>query len=367
MTDNSNQTPNETEPSTINHYCNSEIESIHSTQRSKENENSLEPLETSEISNSRFSYRDHLTLEFPAKMQAVEQIYSAVDMAENKNYFLRLTNCRSVAMFERNEETGKVRVTSEHCGLRWCPLCAKARQGRIMNEVSGWFEKVRRPVLLSLTLKHTTAPLKHQVYHLYKDFKKLRNRQLLKKKSKGGIWFFHIKRSKTDGLWHPHIHCLMDSDYIPKKAVSDLWRKITGGSYVVHLKTVENPRNSVSHAARYAAEPCDMSTLSESDGLEVFEAMHGKRLCGTWGTGRTMNLRKPPDPDSGSWKFVGSWNEVIMTQDSDPIAKAIMSAYVLDSSIDESITLIEPEPPPKFVKYEPFKRSFFQKSFKFAS
>ncbi len=354
------------EPITINHYCNPNNEYLPLSAESIPSENSVQPLETSEISRHRFSYRDSLALEFPAKMRAVEEMYSGVDHADNKNYFLRLSNCRSLAMFQRNEETGKVRVTSEHCGLRWCPLCAKARQGRIMNEVSGWFEKVRRPVLLTLTLKHTPAPLKHQVHYLYKDFKKLRNRKLFRKNSKGGIWFFHIKRSKADGLWHPHLHCLMDSNWIDRKALSVLWCKITKGSHIVHLKTVENPRNSVSHAARYAAEPCDVSELSFDDGLEVFYAMHGKRLCGTWGTGRKMDLRKPKDPESGNWKNVGDWNEVQALADSDPIARAIVDAYTLDHELAECMTLIEPEPPPDVVHWEMPTRKLFQNHFKFS-
>lgn len=328
-------------------------------------QNSVQPLVTSEISRPRFSYRASLASEFPAKMLAVEDMYSSIDEAQNKNYFSRLLDCRSLAMFQRNEETGKVRVTSEHCGLRWCPLCAKSRQGRIMNEVSSWFEQVSRPLLLTLTLKHTTAPLKHQVYYLYKDFKKLRNRKLFKKNSKGGIWFFHIKRSKTDGLWHPHLHCLMDSNYIDKKALSVLWSKITGGSHVIHLKTVINPRNSVAHAARYAAEPCDVSEMSTEDALEVFNTMHGKRLCGTWGSGRTMDLRKPKDKESCHWKNIGTWTEVQDLAYSDPIAKAIIDAYTLDHELDEAITLIEPEPPPDYEPWRPFEKLFFQKQFKF--
>lgn len=355
-----------TDTDTVYQYYNpdSDLNKVNTTLPAGENQ--LEPLETTEISRHRFSYRDHLTLEFPAKTRAVEAMYSGIDERDNKNYFLRLVNCRSLAMFQRNEETGKVRVTSEHCGLRWCPLCAKTRQGRIMNEVSSWFEKVRKPVLLTLTLRHTEAPLKHQVFHLYKDFKKLRNRKLFKQKSKGGIWFFHIKRSKSDGLWHPHLHCLMDSHWIDRKALSDLWGKITKGSYVVHLKTVENPRNSVSHAARYATEPCDVSELSTEDGLEVYYAMHGKRLCGTWGTGRKMGLRKPKDPESHQWKNIGDWNEVQFLLGSDPRAKAIIDAYTLDHELDEAITFIEPEPPPDIIKWEMPKRIFFQNAFKFA-
>lgn len=347
--------PVTTQKKSLNDYCNPDRE-----------ENSVQPSETSEIYDRRNSYRDTLALEFPAKMLAVEAMYSRIDQADKKNYFSKLKNCRSWAMFQRNEETGKVKVTSEHCGLRWCPLCAKSRQGRIMNEVTNWFKGVYKPVLLTLTLKHSPAPLKHQIYYLYKDFKKLRNRKIFRKASQGGIWFFHIKRSKSDGLWHPHLHCLMDSDFIPKVPLSKVWSQITGGSYIVHLKTVTNPRNSVSHAARYSAEPCDMAELSESDATEVFYALHGKRLAGTWGTAKCINLRKPKAEDKESWKFIGTWNEVCELMEDDPRAKAIMTAYVYESELDESITLAPPVETVEFKKWLPPPRLFFQKSFKFA-
>ncbi len=329
-------------------------------------ENCLEPRETSRIPDRATSYRDHLALEFPSKMSAVEQMYSTVSIDLGKNYFSRLTACRSNAIFKRNSESGKVKVMSDHCGLRWCPLCAKTRQATIMHEVEAWFSRIHKPVLMTLTLKHSASGLKHQLKYLYKYFQKLRGRKFLKKLVRGGIWFFHIKKSKADDLWHPHLHCLMDADWIDKQKLSDLWKRITGGSYIVHLKTVTNPANSVRHAARYAAESCDLSDMSESDACEVFYALHKRRLAGTWGTGRTMNLRKKPDDSAGEWRSVGTWNNVMNLRHHDDHAAAIWKAYRTGNELDPSASMMtieydmegrEPIPPP---------RLFFQMAFNFS-
>ena len=329
-------------------------------------ENRLEPRETTTIPDRETSYRDHLALEFPSKMSAVEAMYQTVSIDLGKNYSSRLVACRTNAIFKRNTETGKVKVMSDHCGLRWCPLCAKTRQATIMHEVESWFSRIHKPVLMTLTLRHTYAPLKHQLKYLYKYFQKLRGRKFLKKLVRGGIWFFHIKKSKADGLWHPHLHCLMDADWIDKQKLSDLWKRITGGSYIVHLKTVTNPANSVRHAARYAAESCDLSEMPASDALEVFYALHKRRLAGTWGTGRSMNLRKKPDDSAGEWRSVGTWNNIMNLRHHDNNAAAIWKAFRTGNYLDPSASMMtiehdmegrEPIPPP---------RLFFQMAFNFS-
>ncbi|MBA7580471.1 hypothetical protein ES708_22363 [subsurface metagenome] len=178
-----------------------------------------------------------------------------------------------------------------------------------------------------------TAPLSNQVNSLYEHFRKFRRRKFFADRTAGGVWFFHIKKSQTDHKWHPHLHCLIDSEFLEHKKISKLWHTITGDSKVVHIKAVTNPTNSVKHAARYAAEPCDLGTHSSIDGLEVFYALHGKRICGTWGTARTISFRPKPPPDSKSWKTVGAWSMVFDLKDSDDSAKAIWKSYWLEQPL----------------------------------
>ena len=334
---------------------------------SEVSENSLEPKVTSEISAPKKGYRDTLIDEFPAEMSAAEEMYRWVSDTDKKNYISQILECRTNPIFKRNSETGLVKVLSDRCGLRWCPLCAKSRQAVITIEAEKWFKKVSKPVLITLTLKHSKNSLKNQINILYKSFNKLRNRQFFKKRSRGGIWFFHIKRSKTDGLWHPHLHCLMDSDFMDKKALSDLWCKITKGSFIVHIKGITNPANSVSHAARYSAKPANLKDHDFADTLELFYALKGKRICGTWGTGRTMDLRKKRVDEKGTWKSLGDWSTIVNLLGVDDRADAIYKAYIFSTPLPDDIDLnplelemegVGPRPPPKLS---------WQSMFKFAS
>ncbi|MBA7680742.1 hypothetical protein ES703_89063 [subsurface metagenome] len=225
-------------------------------------------------------------------------------------------------------------MRSKHCGLRWCPMCAASRQAWIAGECERWFAQVDKPRLVTLTLRHTDAPLANQVKDLYDYFRKFRKRKFFSDRTKGGVWFFHIKKSQKDHRWHPHLHCLIDSDFLEHKRISELWRKITGGSHVVHIKTVTNPTNSVKHAARYSAEPCNLGEHTAIDALEVFYALHGRRICGTWGTARMISFRPKAREDSKSWHEVGSWQTVYHMKDNDDDAAAIWKAYCLEKPLE---------------------------------
>lgn len=213
------------------------------------------------------------------------------------------------------------------------------------------------PRLVTLTLKHTTSPLADQVNALYDYFRKFRKRKFFADRCKGGVWFFHIKKSQKDKLWHPHLHMLIDSDFLEHKRISELWCKITGGSKIVHVKAISNPANSVKHAARYSAEPCDLSAHSLADGLEVYYALVGRRICGTWGSARVISFRPKPQDDKKHWKNIGSYDMVRQLKDSDDRAHAIWKAYCLGKPVRDGVSLYDLEveiydnfmrAPPKF-------------------
>ncbi|MBA7712266.1 hypothetical protein ES703_121238 [subsurface metagenome] len=150
---------------------------------------------------------------------------------------------------------------------------------------------------------------------------------------------------------------LVDSDFLEHKEISRLWSQITKGSKIVHIKAVTNPTNSVKHAARYSAEPCDLSKHTVVDSLEVFYALHGKRICGTWGTARMISFRPKPREDSNQWKTIGNWQTILGLKDTDKNAALIWKAYNLEKPLDKGISMYETEleiydnfmrAPPKF-------------------
>ena len=50
-----------------------------------------------------------------------------------------------------------------------------------------------------------------------------------------------VHRSSSDQCWHPHLHILLDGEYIEQGKMSDLWDLVTYGSPIVYIKAVHDP------------------------------------------------------------------------------------------------------------------------------
>lgn len=262
----------------------------------------------------------------PAYLAAM-RVYGELDKRKDSGRDDRLRWCRSSAWFLRHVETGEVRVGSNACHLRWCPICAQSRRNYIAHSVSEWTGAASHPKFLTLTLKHTNAPLLHQVTNLYNFFRELRRRKEFARCVKGGIWFFQIKKSKNDALWHPHLHCLIEGLYLSKHKLHKMWCQITFGSFVADIKAIWDPQAAANDAARYAASPGTLVDLDLPDACELVDAMHGRRICGTWGTGRAVSLRPAKLENKDEWQNIGNWYDVIAERLNNPNARAIINAW----------------------------------------
>ena len=285
--------------------------------------------------------RQHLTRHSPAELAAAHDLY---EVLPGKNPEKRLKNydmCKTTAWFVRHTETGDLKVVSSSCKLRWCPLCSNAKKYHLAAQVSEWLEGVDKPKFLTLTLKHSENPLTDQIDMLYQSFRKLRLFNEYKKKIKGGVWFFQIKKSKSDGLWHPHLHCVMDSDFLEHAKLWKAWLSITLTSKVVDIQAVSDPGDVAEYVARYAARPSDLAELELGDQLELVTSLHGRRLVGTWGTARVVSLTPSKPQDSDSWKNVGSWWLVSTMYGEDERATKIWKCFKLGKPIDKEDSLYE--------------------------
>ena len=301
-------------------------------------------VETSIPFHSNYTYVEYLRHFCTERYDAAEAVYSYLDDLNGTSKRWTLEYCRSHAWFTRNSDTGEVRVASNSCHLRWCPVCADSRRNYISHSVSEWVSEQSHPKFLTLTLKHSKAGLSFQVDCLYNCFRSLRRRNEFRKAVPGGIWFFQVKRSKTDGKWHPHLHCLISGDYIPHARLSRIWLQITYTSSVVDIRPIKDPQKAANDAARYAAAPGSLVGLPLSKAVELVEAMHGRRICGTWGTARSVSLRPSRLQDSGKWQALGSWGLVTSNRLTDPNAKSIFLAWQLNEKLPEGVSCYHLDP-----------------------
>jgi len=303
----------------------------------------VHPLETSVQRQLPTSYRLYRIEQNPDLYEKAKQLYSALDAVDYTSHIDRLSACRSRSWFSRHEDTGKVRVFTTTCKLRWCPMCNAARKNWLRKSVGAWIEDITEPKFMTLTLRHCDKPLADQIRLLYTYFRNLRRSSYFNRKVSGGIWFFQLKKSDTDDLWHPHLHCVLDSDFLPHNHLSLLWERITHGSPIVDIRQVRNPESAADYVARYATSPANLNHLETDDAVECFRALHGKRICGTWGSARKVPLRPPVTDDKEAWKHIGGWSVVTQCADSHEAAALILKAWLTDSCLPAGVSMNELE------------------------
>jgi hypothetical protein len=270
---------------------------------------------------------------------ATARFYTAVDSSHNTFYYSRLCKCRSQAWFTYNADTHEVRTAAKTCRLRWCPMCSKARSNFVQHSIYEHISDRSDVRFATFTLKHSPRPLKAQIDSLYLAFRQLRLRQEFSCYVTGGIWFFQVTRSKSDGLWHPHLHCLFSGDFFPQRSLSRLWADVTGDSTIVDIRSIHKKKDLARYISRYIARPCKLESLDPSQFEELFAAFHGRRLVGKWGTFAPLELSPPRIAPGQSWRNLGSWNLIVNMVSTDPRAAAIWTAFLDKSPITNPASL----------------------------
>jgi len=296
----------------------------------------LDPKETKPSKQIKPTYRAQF-------MDGKEAEYSATHLA----YFTiwgdglspkvsHLENCRRHAYFARDRSSGDVRIMTNSCRERWCPMCAGQKSKYAKESVRHWIETLKAPRFLTLTLKHCEEPLKPQIEFLQDAFRRLRYRAYWKRNVFGGIWFLQVHRSSHDGLWHPHLHILLDGHYMEKHDLSALWDLVTFGSPVIDIRRVDNPEKAAEYVARYSARPAQLEKMSLGDRVEMILALQGKRLSGAFGTAKCVTLTPPKTDDGCEWQRIGFYDQVIKDAATNPAALSIIRAWAQEIPLTET-------------------------------
>lgn len=270
---------------------------------------------------------------------ATQEIYRSFDAIEGTEREERLLACRSSAWFVRNTETGMVRVAANHCRLRWCPMCSQSRSGFIAAQVKEWLSGTRRPKMLTLTLKHSNSDLSTQIDRIYSSFRGMRRTKWWKSLCYGGVWFFQVTYNPQSKEWHPHIHILLDSEFIPYLEIRQKWYYYTSGSDIIDIRPVYSTVDISQYVARYASRPHTLQDLPFKSAKDLVTTMHGRRMCGSWGSGKLIKMSPYNAPKSDEWTNVGSWERVHRLAMTVTAARQILKAYHTNQPLDQKYTV----------------------------
>jgi hypothetical protein len=181
------------------------------------------------------------------------------------------------------------RIPNATCEFRLCPFCSQRRARKIKAEYLPKveaFQQTKRvqPVLITLTLKHREEKLSEALNRLNEAFKKLSKRKLWKDHFKGGLRVFDNTVAEN-GMYHAHFHILaFRSKFIDHKKLKAEWKAVTGDSFVVNIKRIDDIQKGLKEVVKYITKPLDIKTGKfTSDNLKDFLELRGKRLISTFG------------------------------------------------------------------------------------
>lgn len=278
-------------------------------------------------------HRDQINRAFRRTMQSVTRI-AAFQTCGSHAYILR-----SIIDPER------IRLAGSTCHDRFCVPCARDRAAVIVHNVLDRLgtDPVR---FLTLTLKADGEPLERSVRRLTASFAALRRRAVWKNTVTGGVAFMEVHWSRTGQRWHPHLHCLVHGRFIPKRDLAAAWSEITRDSKVVDIRLVKDTKHLARYVTKYASKPLNASFVDDDDLLdEAILALHGKRVCMTFGTWQGVNLTTRPSDDE--WENLGDFETILYKAgDGDAEAVALVEAVAPDQAESLIAQARAARPPP---------------------
>jgi hypothetical protein len=144
-------------------------------------------------------------------------------------------------------------------------------------------DEMATPKHLVLTVKSTDNDLHEQLQDLRTWFTKLRRTKLWTSKVKNGVYTIEVTINERSGLWHPHIHCVFDGDYIPYKTLRREWHEITGGSEIIWIEQVGNAQGIARELCKYIGKPQKAGTWTDEQICSYAKAIKGARMMQSFG------------------------------------------------------------------------------------
>lgn len=208
----------------------------------------------------------------------------------------RLKTCGDYLVFRHYFTVDKVRLHGASLCMKHllCPLCAIRRGAKALKAYLDRFEVIKgtyKPFLVTLTVKDG-PDLAERFKHLHDGQRELwmqKHRARVRSPLAGvvgAVWSYEVKRGKTSGEWHPHLHMIALAECMPDAAhLAEVWQSITGDSFIVDVRPIsqEDPVSGFLEVFKYAVK---FSDQPPEDTVHCFETLQGKRLLGSAGVFR---------------------------------------------------------------------------------
>ncbi len=238
----------------------------------------------------------HIHAPHRARRNRVMTILWNTGRQREQNLAWRLHTCCQTGFLSHDTSAGKVRLVLSRCHSRLCPFCGRGRAGHVAAQLRGILTTFARPSHLTLTVRSVDEPLKQQLRALRRWFSALRQRPQWRAYVKGGVYAIELTRNAHTGLWHPHLHVLIDNKYFPQRLLTRLWSDVLGEAGRVDIRPVASRQTACREVSKYVGQLPSIADWPDTAVLEYVEAVHGMRMLQGFGSAYDAGHADPDDP-----------------------------------------------------------------------
>lgn len=234
-----------------------------------------------------------------------------------------------------DQDPPEFRISSENCRDRWCRPCQRERSRIIAANI---IEKLdSRPCrLITLTIRTEGMTLRAAVRKLYGSFTKLRQTTFWRSRVTGGCATCEIKLTQDGTRWHPHLHLLVEGDYVPAGHLAKKWHVITGDSFIVDVRMAADTTTAARYITKYLGKPVPSSIVRDHAHLtEAIKALTGRRMVSTFGNWQGLQLTETCS--EVSWSNLCTYRELVdKVLDGDLDSRRILQHLLGQAGLDPS-------------------------------
>lgn len=185
--------------------------------------------------------------------------------------------------------------------------------------------------MITLTLKSTDEPLADQLANLEAAFRRLRQMRVWKATQIGGRSVIEITYNVRTEQWHPHLHVLTCGKFLAQETLARMWKRATGGSYVVDIRAIKNAHEVANYLSSYLGKPPALEGAANPEALwwEHWTALRKKQMLKTFGKCPEIVVPREPGEDEDTtdeWEPLGSLNVIVYRAErGDVIAQNILA------------------------------------------
>jgi hypothetical protein len=226
----------------------------------------------------------------------------------------RWRSCGTQARLAYSPSQQRYFVSASTCKNRFCPACRVRRQMALHDALARYFVNCppKQWQFISLTLKHTSAPLTQQLDFLQRCFKALRQHAVWHGQVSHGFAVIEVTRNGKTLQWHPHLHVLAHVRFLDWSKLRQAWAAITHGSNIIDCGVVRTEGDAIRYVLAYIGKPPPESVLHDDAAMiEMYTAFHNQHLLIRFGRPPTKPPKAEPHTLPSDLIWLGSVETLI--------------------------------------------------------